>query len=283
MDASNITGILMSWFTRTSWERILLALIVFTIGVLVGYLLRVLVYRGSIKIMPVYISSALSRIIYYVIIVLAVLSALQIMGVDLTGFIIAGGILGIILGFALQSIVANLVSGLFLYWERPFKPGDVVEIGDTIGVVSDITIMSTRIIGLDGVVVRIPNDKVFTSTIRNITAKPAKRIEFTIGIAYKEDAEKAYEVLRRVVEDHPLILVEPKPEIFVEELADSSVNIKVRVWVPSREWIRVKRELLWKLKKAITDAGIEIPFPQRDLWFRSPIRVILENEDRTSG
>lgn len=283
MDASNMTGALISWLTSTNWERILLALIVFAAGVLVGYLLRILVYRGSIKVTPVYISRALSRAVYYVVIVLAVISALQIMGVDLTGFIIAGGILGIILGFALQSIVANLVSGLLLYWERPFKPGDLVEMDDAVGVVSDITIMSTRIIGLDGVVIRVPNDKIFTSTIRNITAKPAKRIEFTIGIAYGEDAEKAYEVLRQVVEDHPLVLVEPKPDIFVEELADSSVNIKVRVWVPSREGIRVKRELLWRLKKAITNAGIEIPFPQRDLWFRSPIRVVLEGGDKTSG
>ncbi len=261
--------------SKINLEQIAVAIIVFAVGLLVGYLLRILVHRTTIRFMPTYISGLLAKATYYVVVVIFAIMALSIMGINVSGLILAGGILGIILGFALQSIVSNLVSGIFLYWERPFKPGDIVEIEGMAGTVVNINIMSTRILGFDGIMIRIPNEKVFTSTIKNITAKPVRRLEFTLGIAYKEDAEKAYNVLREVVEKHPLVLVEPPPEIYVEELADSSVNIKVRVWVPVREWMNVRKELLWKLKKALSNAGIEIPFPQRDIWLRSPVKIIL--------
>ncbi len=264
--------------SRINLEQIMIAVIVLAVGLLVGYLLRILIHRATIRFTPTYISNLIAKATYYIIVVIFAIMALSILGIDVSGLILAGGILGIILGFALQSIVANLVSGIFLYWERPFKPGDIVEIEGTAGTVVEVNIMSTKILGFDGIVIRIPNEKVFTSTIKNITAKPVRRLEFTLGIAYKEDAEKAYNVLREVVEKHPLVLIEPSPEVYVEELADSSVNIKVRVWVPSREWMNVRKELLWKLKKALTEAGIEIPFPQRDLWFRNPVRIILSKE-----
>ncbi len=271
----NVTSIITNLFTRVNLENVLVALIVVVLGFLVGYALRLLVYRGSMRLMPAYIANAVSKTLYYVIVSLAVIVALGALGIDLTGFIIAGGILGIILGFALQSTVANFVSGLFLYWERPFKPGDLVEVEGVVGRVLEVSVLSTTIIGLDGVVVRVPNDKVFTSMIRNFIRNPIRRIEFVIGIAYREDAEKAYNVIRNVLEEHPLVLVNPPPETFVSELGDSSVNITVRAWVPSQEYLNVRRELLWSIKKALTGAGIEIPFPQHDVWFRSPLEVRL--------
>ncbi len=271
----NVASIIARLFSRINIEDIIVALIIVVIGFFIGYALRVLIYRGSIRIVPTYIANAISKALYYVIMILAVIVALGVLGIDLTGFIIAGGILGIILGFALQSTVANFVSGIFLYWERPFKPGDLVEIEGIVGKVLEVSVLSTTIMGLDGVVVRVPNDKVFTSTIKNFIRNPIRRIELAVGIAYKEDAEKAYGVIKSVLEEHPLVLVEPPPEVFVSELGDSSVNITVRVWVPSQEYINVRKELLWMIKKALTDAGIEIPFPQHDVWFRSPLEIKL--------
>ena len=271
----NVASIITRFFSRVNIEDVIVALIIIVLGFLVGYALRILVYRGSIRIVPTYIANAVSKALYYAIMILAVIVALGVLGIDLTGFIIAGGILGIILGFALQSTVANFVSGIFLYWERPFKPGDLIEIEGIIGKVLEVSVLSTTIMSLDGVVVRVPNDKVFTSTIKNLVRNPIRRIELTVGIAYREDAEKAYDVIKKVLEEHPLVLIEPSPETFVSELGDSSVNITVRVWVPSQEYINVRKELLWMIKKALTSAGIEIPFPQHDVWFRSPLEVKL--------
>jgi len=272
----NETTLGFEWLYHIDWIRVLIAFAVFFTGIFISLLIRRIIYRVSIKIMPKDISSTLSKVIYYVLVIIVVISTFGVLGVDLTGFIIAGGVLGIILGFALQSVTSNFVSGLFLFWERPLKIGDLVEIDGQIGRVVDISIMSTKIVGLDGVLIRIPNEKVFQAIINNPSKTIARRIDFVVGISYRSDAEKAYNVIRDIVLKHPFVLVYPEPEIFVEELGDSSVNIRVRVWVPTSEWYNVRKELLWKIKKALDQAGIEIPYPQHDLWFRSPLEIRLK-------
>jgi len=272
----NETTLGFEWLYHIDWIRVLIALAVFFTGIFISLLIRRIIYRVSIKIMPKDISSTLSKVIYYVLVIIVVISTFGVLGVDLTGFIIAGGVLGIILGFALQSVTSNFVSGLFLFWERPLKIGDLVEIDGQIGRVVDISIMSTKIVGLDGVLIRIPNEKVFQAIINNPSKTIARRIDFVVGISYRSDAEKAYNVIRDIVLKHPFVLVYPEPEIFVEELGDSSVNIRVRVWVPTSEWYNVRKELLWKIKKALDQAGIEIPYPQHDLWFRNPLEIRLK-------
>ena len=277
MNELNLTSV-FGWLTGVDWLKITASILLLGIGVFIGYLARRLVYRVSIRFIPQQIASAISRITYYVLVIIFAISALGTLGIDLTGLVIAGGMLGIVLGFALQSVTANLVSGLFLYWERPLKPGDIVDVDGNIGVVEDISIMSTRIRGFNGVLIRVPNEKVFSSVIKNIASNVARRLDLTVSIAYKEDAEKAIEVIKRVVEEHPFILVNPKPMIFVDNLGESSVDIKVFLWTPTSEWFPVKMEILWKIKKALEEAGIEIPFPQRDVWLRSPLEVRIKRE-----
>lgn len=272
----NETTLGIEWLYHIDWFRIIIAFIILSIGFLLSLLIRRIIYRVSVKFMPKDIGSILSKLIYYILVIIVVISAFGILGVDLTGFIIAGGILGIILGFALQSVTSNFVSGLFLFWERPLKIGDLVEIDGKIGRVVDISIMSTKIVGLDGVLIRIPNEKVFRAIINNPSKTIARRIDFLVGISYNSDAEKAYNVIKNIVFKHPFVLVYPEPEIFVEELGDSSINIRVRLWAPTSEWYNVRRELLWKIKKALDQAGIEIPYPQRDLWFRNPLEIRIK-------
>lgn len=278
VDLSNITEG-FSWFASVNWLQIFIAIVILILGVFIAYVARKLFYRTLIKFVPKTIAHNTARLIYYALVIIFAISALGTLGIDLTALIIAGGIIGIILGFALQSVTANLVSGLFLYWERPLKPGDVVDIDGHVGVVLDISIMSTRIRGFDGILIRVPNEKVFNTVIKNIGANVARRLEFIVGIAYKEDAEKAVDVITRVVNEHPFVLVHPEPEVFVSNLGNSSVDITVRVWTPTSEWMNVRKELLWRLKKAITEAGIEIPFPQSDVWFRSPLEVRIKDVD----
>lgn len=282
MDNFNATE-LVGVFTSVDWLRVLLAVIIFITGILVASIIRMLFYKLFIRFLPEPSSRNASRAVYYLFVFIAGALALGSLGIDLTAFIVAGGIIGIILGFALQNITANLFSGIFLYWEKPFKPGDLVRINDIEGWITDITIMSTRIVGFDGVKIRIPNQTVFQSLIRNYYATKVRRIDFVVGIAYKEDAEKAYKVIKKVVDEHPLVLVNPSPDIYVYELGNSSVNILVRVWVPSR-WdltYKVIKDLLWKIKKSITEEGIEIPFIQNDVWFRTPLRIKIEESGET--
>ncbi len=219
------------------------------------------------------------KVIYFGIIIVAFIAVLPALGLDLSGLLVAGGITGIVLGFASQSVVANLVSGIFLISEKPIKIGDQVNIDGVAGFVEDVNILSTIIRTYDGLYVRIPNEKVFTSNITNYVAHIARRFEYVVGIRYSDDAEKAIEIIKNLIEEHPLALKNPEPVVFVDNLGDSSVNIVVRIWAPSTEWYSVKMELLWKIKTELEKNGIEIPFPQRVVWFANELRANVEGKE----
>ncbi len=277
MPGYNYTSI-YGWIGQINWFGLFMAMIILVVGLFISQLFRKLTYKVSIRFFPEATARNIARAVYYTLALIVGASALGALGIDLTGLLVAGGIVGIILGFALQNITANLFSGLFLYWEKPFTPGDLVEINGLTGWILDITILSTKLLGLDGVKIRMPNQEVFQAHIKNYEATKARRLDFIIGIAYREDAEKAYKIIEKVIDEHPLVLIHPSPDIFVNELGSSSVNILVRVWVPSKGmlWYEVYKDLLWKMKKAITEAGIEIPFIQNDVWFRTPLKIKLE-------
>ena len=190
---------------------------------------------------------------------------------NLADVLLIGGTLTIIIGFATQKIGSNFASGLFLLLERPIKPGDNIQIEDVSGTVKEIHILSTIVKNFEGIYVRIPNEKVFTSDITNYVTNVARRFEYLVGISYKDDAGRAMEVIYRLLEKHPFILKHPGPSVFLDELGDSSVVLRVYIWSPSRVWWSVRTEMLWEIKKAIEAAGIEIPFPQRVLTFANAI------------
>lgn len=209
----------------------------------------------------------LVKTIYALVIIFAFVSTTPVLGVNLTGLLVAGGIVGIAIGFASQRVVSNFLSGLFLIAERPIKIGDQIIVDDIAGIVEDMSIISTIIRTYDGLYVRIPNEKLFSSNITNPVANVARRFEYTIRIRYSDDAGKAIEIIRGVVESHPFALKIPPPQVFVSELSDNGVNIVVRIWTPSSVWFEVKMDLLWKIKVELEKNGIEIPFPQRVVWF----------------
>ena len=227
----------------------------------------------------------LVKVATYSIIVVAALWTLTILGLNLSGLLVAGGIAGIVIGFASQSIVGNLISGIFLIIERPIRIGNQVNVEGILGFVEDIKIISTVIRTYDGLYVRIPNQKVFTSSITNFVGNVARRFEYVVGIRYSDDADKAIKIMKDLVEDHPFALKNPSPMIFVDNLGDNSVNIAVRVWAPSSDWYALKMELLWKIKKSLEQEGIEIAFPQRVVWFANELnkREVPENSLATTS
>ncbi|MFW6040998.1 MAG: mechanosensitive ion channel family protein [Thermoplasmatota archaeon] len=217
----------------------------------------------------------ISKIIYYGILIIAFLIILPILDVNLSGFLVAGGIIAIVIGFASQSIFTNLISGVFLVFERPFKVEDVISLGGdggTVGMVEDIKIISTTIRTFDGIYVRIPNEKVFTGNITNFLENVARRFEYTVGIRYQDDAEEAIKIIKNLIEDHPLALKNPEPQVFVTNLGSSSVDISVRIWGPSTEWFTIRRELLWKIKETLEENGIKVPFNQQEIWFMNEMK-----------
>ena len=203
------------------------------------------------------------RILQVVVILIGFYIGLPRFEFNLADLILVGGTLTIVIGLATQKMGSNFVSGLFLLIERPIKPGDTVQVESVTGVVQKIHILSTIIKTFEGIYVRIPNETVFTSEIVNYVANVARRFEYVVGISYQDDAGRAIRVIQDLLEDHPFVLKHPSPSVFLDELGDSSVVLKVLIWCPSRVWWSVRTELLQEIKTAIEDAGTVIPFPQR--------------------
>jgi len=219
----------------------------------------------------------MSTIVTYLLYLATFLIILPYLHFDLSGLFVAGGIIALALAFATQNIVANLVSGLFLMFERPIKIGDNISINSLTATVQNIQIMSTIVRTFDGIYVRIPNSKLFTSDITNLVIHPARRFEYIIGIRYKDDAGKAISIIRDMIDKQPYALKSPGPSVYVDKLDSSSVNIVVKVWAPSLYWWGLRTELLWKLKVELEKNGIQIPFPQQEVWFNNILKADMKS------
>jgi small-conductance mechanosensitive channel len=209
----------------------------------------------------------ITKVITYAIVFIALISILPLLGIPFKGLTLTGGILGIILGFASQTVVSNFISGLFLIIEKPMKIGDQVEIDGMTGFVEDVHIISTTLRTYEGIFVRIPNQMVFTTKLTNFTGNVVRRFEYNVGIRYSDDAAQAIALIKELINSYPFALVEPAPQVFVNNLGDNAVELMVRVWAPVSEWYALKMAMLWDIKSGLEKNGIEIAFPQRTLWF----------------
>lgn len=209
------------------------------------------------------------KFLYYSILLIVFITILPLIGLDPSGLLLAGGITGIVLGFASQNIVGNLISGVFLMIEKPIKIGDQVEINKISGYVTDIRIISTFIRTFDGLLVRIPNQQVFTTNITNTVSYPVRRFDFTMKIRYSDDADAAIWFIKDLVDKEPFALHNPPPSVYVNELGENSVNLIVRFWAPISEWYVLKTHLPWAIKKILEENNIEAPLPQREIYLHN--------------
>lgn len=225
----------------------------------------------SMRVNP-HIGRITKNLVFYTIIGIALVTAVG-QFVDLTAFLAAVGIAGLAIGLASQRTISNIISGLFLLIDQPFAIGDAVSIDGDGGVVIDMSLLSTRLRTFDNKYLRISNETVAGGRIINYSKFDIRRVELEVGIAYKEDVGSAIEVLTEVVEAHENVLVEPKPLILATRFSDSSIDIAIRVWVPRTEFFAVKSDLIKEAKRALEEAGIEIPFPHRTIYFGSGNKV----------
>jgi small-conductance mechanosensitive channel len=264
-----ISGKLDLFGTEVALLTIILTILVIVVGFSIAHFARVITTRYIGGRLPSDTRKSMGKLIYYSIIAVALLSALGISGLDLSGIFLAGGIAGIVIGFATQSLFSNLISGIFLQIDKPMKIGDPVMISgklpDVAGVVVEITTLSSRLRMFDGTYVRLPNSDVFLSEIRNFSNAAARRVEFSVGVAYKEDLDKVIAIIQNSLANTALVLVEPLPDIFVDRLDDSAIVVNVWCWAPFSVWFELKKQLVHRIKIELEMKGVEIPFPQRVL------------------
>jgi small-conductance mechanosensitive channel len=248
----------------TIWNVLVITIIV-AVGVIAARIARMIFKRKFAPNLSPDSAKSMGKLLYYGIIIIAIGVATSSQGIDLVGLSVGAGSLGIVIGFASQGVVSNLISGIFLMIEKPVRQGNNVDVpGEAEGKLLDIGIFSSRIQQFDGTVMRIPNQKMFNANIRTFELSEIRRTEMMVGIAYKEDIDKAIAVMKDAIRNHiTYALIEPEPQFWVTELGDNSVNISVRVWHPRDDLAEVKPVLLKVIKKALDAEGIEIPFPQR--------------------
>lgn len=199
------------------------------------------------------------------ILVFTVIAALGALGVETMSLIAVIGAAGLAVGFALQSSLSNIASGIMLVIFQPFKVGNYIKAGGTSGVVEQIRIFSTILRTFDNRKIIVPNSRITSDNIVNYSAKETRRIDLVFNIGYNDDLKRAKTVLEGIIKADDRILQDPAPEIGILELGESSVNFFVRPWVKAGNYWPVKCDLLEKVKLTFDNEGITIPFPQRDV------------------
>ncbi len=202
---------------------------------------------------------------YAALLAFVVLAALAQLGIQTTSFIAIIGAAGLAIGLALQGSLSNFAAGVMLIIFRPFKVGDFIEAAGTSGSVEEILIFSTKMKGPDNKQLYVPNGSILSGTIVNYSANNQRRVDMVFGCGYGDDIKQAKTLLEAIVRENTLVLDDPAPTIGVLELGDNSVNFAVRPWVATPDYWDVHFQITEEVKQRFDEAGISIPFPQRDV------------------
>jgi small conductance mechanosensitive channel len=246
--------------------KLLAAIAIFLIGKMIAKWGRRLVSRVMTKgdVDPLIIGFT-SSIVYIGMMVFVVMAALGQIGIQTTSFIAILGAAGLAIGLALQGSLANFAAGFLLIIFRPFKVGDVVEAAGVTGKVEVIQIFTTTLKTPDNKTIIIPNAKLGGDNIINYSTQENRRVDMTVGVSYDADLKQVRTILEDIVSKDERILKDPAHQIVVGELADNSVNFFVRVWVKSADYWDVYFDANETVKLRLDNAGIGIPYPQRDV------------------
>ena len=253
-------------YIATYGLNVLAAALIFFIGKWLARILTNLLEKMMQKTnLDATLVSFVKHISYIGLLVFVVIAALGKLGVQTTSFIAVIGAAGLAVGLALQGSLANFAAGVLLIIFKPFKVGDFIEGGGSLGTVKEVQIFNTIISTPDNRKVIIPNAKVTGDNITNFSAIDNRRVDLVFGISYSDDIKKAKEVLMGVIKGDERVLPEPEPVVAVSELGDSSVNLVCRPWVKPENYWGVYFETLEKGKMELEAAGMTIPFPQTDV------------------
>lgn len=207
----------------------------------------------------------IARCIRYTILVVVFVAVLAQFGVQTTSIIAVLGAAGIAIGLALQGTLANIAAGIMLLLLRPFRVGDYIDAEGIAGTVDEIGLFVTEMRTFDGIFVSVPNSQLWNRTITNYSRNRTRRLDIAVGVGYGDNLDKAKKVLSDVIEADGRTLHDPVPLVIVKSLDDSAVTLQVRVWTGNDDYWSLRWDLTQRIKTSLDEAGISIPFPQRDV------------------
>ncbi len=223
-----------------------------------------------------------SRATRYIIGLTGAVVAFQFVGVDLSGLVMIFGLLSVGIGFGLQNVTSNFISGIILLFERPIAVGDRITVGDTEGDVMAINMRSTMIRSIDNITIIVPNSEFISDKVTNWSHGDKKvRINIDVGVSYTSDLETVLRSLLEVAQENDRVLKTPAPVVHFMGFGDSSWDMRLRCWIadPKYHW-QVNSDINCEIVRKFRDNGVEIPYPQRDLHMRSSIPLMLKEHDR---
>ena len=216
---------------------------------------------------PKEVQGLLLRVAHYAIVTVAVLTIADQIGINITSLLAGVGVAGLALSFAARDTIENIISGVTLIIDQPFKEGDWVAIGDLHASITEIRLRTTVLTTFDNETIVIPNKSIAQDRIVNYTLTPRTRVKILFGIAYKENIDEARKIILSTIDGDQRILNDPAPQVIVTDLGDSSVNMQLRFWIQDPLYkFSLQFEYTEKCKKALDAAGIEIPFPHLQLF-----------------
>ncbi len=279
MDLFNI----YNYLPEETVHQMIKVLLIIVISIPVLLILRGWARRFFTKKYAPHYGMLAGKVVFYSGVILMIITVMGQLGISLAPLLAGAGIVGVALGFASQTSVSNIISGLFLIAEQPFKVDDIINVGGTIGIVMSIDVLSVKLRTFDNMFVRIPNETIIKTQVINLTRFPIRRFSAKVSVAYKEDIEKVREILLEVAEKNQYSLSEPEPQIIFEAFGTSSIDLDFRIWAPVDEWIFLKNTIQEEIKKRFDEEGIEIPFPHVSFYTGEaskplPIELIKKTE-----
>jgi small-conductance mechanosensitive channel len=206
------------------------------------------------------------KIIMYTVAFVILILILKQLNVKLAAILGAAGIAGLAIGFASQTSLSNIISGIFLISEKPFAVGDVIKVDGISGIILSVDLLSVKIRTFDNQYVRIPNEKLIKTEVVNVTKFPIRRLDINVSIAYKEDISKVKEQLLQITKKNPHCLDNPEPLFVIKEFGDSGIELLLGVWFVKTDYLVTKNTMMQEIKESFDREGIEIPFPHLSLY-----------------
>lgn len=249
------------------WKIVLIVLIIIAFTALsrfVGKVVSSALNKSNLRLSGL-LKEFFTSIASKLVLLIGILVAMSQFGIQVTPLLAGLGMVGFIVGFALQDTLSNFASGLMILIYRPFDEGDLVEAAGVSGTVSKLSLVSTTILTLDNQSLVVPNSKIWGDVIRNVTAQTQRRVDMVFSIGYSDDIPKAEEVLMDILSNHKSVLKAPQPMVKLHTLNDSSVDFVVRPWVKTEDYWNVYWDVTRTVKQRFDQEDISIPFPQRDV------------------
>ncbi len=201
----------------------------------------------------------------YAVLIFVLIAVMAQFGVQTTSIIAVLGTAGLAIGLALQGTLQNIAAGIMLLFLRPFRIGDSIQAGSLAGTIDEIGLFTTRMHTYDGIYLQVPNAQLWNQAIKNYSRLPTRRLDIVVGIGYADDVDKAQTALMDLLENDARVHADPAPQVMVEELAESSVNLNLRCWSDAGDYWSLRFDLTKAIKQRLDAEGIAIPFPQRDV------------------